>query len=114
MRILNIAGGLSGACALIMLAAAHHLVRAGDPDISFVYLAAAMQLSAGLAGLVLAGRTSQLNLIAGAMILGGATLFAGVVYLSMINDNHPFHMLAPIGGALVILGWIVLAFAKPN
>ena len=46
-------------------------------------------------------------------ILGGATLFAGEIYVHSFLNNASLEMLAPIGGALAIVGWIVLAFAKP-
>ncbi|MES1202014.1 MAG: DUF423 domain-containing protein [Pseudomonadota bacterium] len=112
MRILNLLAGLSGACALIALAASHHLVTDAD-GAQWVLLAGIVQLSAAGAGLAIANRTARLNLIAGAMILGGATLFAGEIYVHSFLNNASLEMLAPIGGALSIIGWIVLAFAKP-
>lgn len=113
MRLLNIFGALSGLISVVILAASHHMFH-DDPDVVFVYLAAALQLSSGLAALVLASRTGMLNGLAGALMLIGATLFTGEVMLSAYNDNHPFHMLAPIGGGICMLGWLVLAFARPN
>jgi uncharacterized membrane protein YgdD (TMEM256/DUF423 family) len=110
MRIINIVSALSGACALLMLGVSHHMLAA-DPDVAFVYMAAAAQLSAAIAGLAIANRTGKLNLIAGALLLGGATLFAGTIYLGAFHV-HALHALAPVGGAAVILGWITLAFAK--
>jgi uncharacterized membrane protein YgdD (TMEM256/DUF423 family) len=112
MRLLNIFAALSGALALAMLAVAHHALAA-DPDVSFVYLAAGAQLAAAAAGLALANRTGRLNLICGALIVGGAALFAGVIYLGAFRF-HAVHALAPIGGGAMILGWVGLAFAKPG
>lgn len=113
MRVLNAVAGLSGACGLIMLAASHHLL-AGSEGAPFVMMAAIAQLSAGAAGLAIATHAGRLNLIAGAMILGGASLFAVEIYLISFNVSEATHMLAPIGGGVMILGWIVLAFAKPD
>jgi uncharacterized membrane protein YgdD (TMEM256/DUF423 family) len=112
MRIMNICAALSGAAALIMLAVTHHM--RGDADYAFVLMAAVAQLGAAAAGLAIANRTGLVNAVAGALMLGGADLFAAEICLSTFNDSHPFHMLAPIGGAAMILGWIVLAFARPG
>lgn len=113
MRTLNAIAALSGACGLIMLAAAHHLL-AGSEGAPFVMMAAIAQLSAGAAGLAIANRAGRLNLLAGAMILGGASLFALEIYLISFQISEATHMLAPIGGGTMILGWIVLAFAEPD
>ncbi|MEJ0058768.1 MAG: DUF423 domain-containing protein [Terricaulis sp.] len=112
MRIINIVAALSGLSALLMLVASHHIF-AGDPEVSFIYMAAATQLSAATAGLAIANRTGRLNLIAGALLLGGATVFAGTIYLGAFHLPS-IHALAPIGGAAVLLGWLTLAFTKPG
>ncbi|HWA00065.1 MAG TPA: DUF423 domain-containing protein [Caulobacterales bacterium] len=113
MRILNIVAALSGASALIALAASHHMPNF-DAARPYVMMGGAVQLSAGLAGLAIANRSGRLNLIAGTLILGGAALFAGEIYLHSFADIAALDMAAPIGGMLSILGWIVLAFAKPS
>jgi uncharacterized membrane protein YgdD (TMEM256/DUF423 family) len=111
MRALNIASALSGALAIVMLAVANH-VFAHDAHISFLYIAAGTQLAAACAGLAISNRAGRLNAIAGAMIVGGAFVFSGAIYLEMHRIHIP--VLAPIGGAPMILGWLVLAFAKPR
>jgi len=85
-----------------------------DDARQWVLLAAIVQLSAALAGLVVAQRAGGLNLAAGAIILGGATLFAVEIYVHAFLNNAALEMLAPIGGALLIIGWVVLAIAPPN
>ncbi len=110
MRVLNICAALSGALALIALAARH---AKPDVDINLLMLAAIAQLSAAAAGLAIANRSGRLNAIAGAIILGGAFIFSGEIYFGAYTGNHGLIMLAPLGGTLMILGWIVLAFAKP-
>ena len=112
MGLLNVAAALSGALSLAMLAYAHHAM-AGEPGISSIYLAAGVQLAAAASGLAIANRTGRLNLIAGSLIVGGATVFAAVIYLGAF-DTHPLHMLAPLGGSAMIVGWITLAFTKPS
>lgn len=110
MRVLNICAASSGALALIALAARH---ARPDADIDVLMLAAIAQLSAAAAGLSIANRSGHLNAIAGAIILGGAFIFSGEIYFGAYTGNHSLIMLAPVGGTLMILGWIVLAFAKP-
>lgn len=116
MRPLNIAAALSGLVALgFLVAAAHPLRDALAPgDLERIELAAFMQLGAACAGLALANRSGLLNLIAGALILGGAALFAGALYAISLTGSHAFAMLAPVGGSALIIGWAVLAFAKPS
>jgi uncharacterized membrane protein YgdD (TMEM256/DUF423 family) len=111
MRLLNIAAAASGAFALVMLAVTHHLLR-GQPDFTFVLLAGISQLSAAAACLAIANRAGRLNAIAGALMLGGAFLFAGEIFLSAFHF-HGLWFMAPIGGTAMIAGWITLAFAKP-
>ena len=110
MRVLNFCAALSGAIALIALAARH---AKPDVDINVLMLAAIIQLSAAAAGLAIANRSGRLNAIAGAIILAGAFIFSGEIYFGVYTGNHDLIMLAPIGGTVMILGWIVLAFAKP-
>lgn len=116
MRSVNIAAALSGLLALGMLVAAAHPLRdALQPvDLERVKLAAFVQMGAACAGLALANRSGLLNATAAAMILGGAAFFAGVLYAISLTGSHAFAMLAPIGGATLILGWLVLVFAKPR
>ncbi len=112
MRVLNIASALSGALALVMLAFAHHAL-ADDPDGGIVLVGAIAQLAAAGAGLAIANRSGRLNLIAGALIVGGAALFAQAIYLGAFH-LYTLHILAPVGGAAMIAGWIMLAFTKPG
>lgn len=112
MRLVNMFSALTGASALIALAALRH--SAPDADYSAILTAGLMQLSAAAAGLAVAGRTGRLNLIAAATLLIGANIFGAVIYLNATYPAHPFHALAPVGGGLSILSWILLAFAPPT
>ena len=111
MRWLNICAALSGALALIALAARH---ARPDADVSTLMLAAIAQLSAAAAGLAIANRVGRLNAAAGGALLGGAFMFSGEIYFGAYTGNHSLIMLAPVGGTLMILGWIALAIAKPG
>jgi uncharacterized membrane protein YgdD (TMEM256/DUF423 family) len=114
MRLLNIFAALSGACALIMLVLAAHALQLDPADSERVRLAAYLQLFAATACLAIANRVGRLNLIAGAAILTGAALFAAALYTLAIAHSGALIMLAPAGGIAMILGWLFLAFAKPN
>lgn len=115
MRMMSIFAALSGLLAMLMLVAAAHPLRdALQPyDLERIKLAAFIQLGAACAGLALANRAGRLNAVAGALILGGAALFAGVLYAISLTQTQSFAMLAPVGGATLILGWAMLIFAKP-
>jgi uncharacterized membrane protein YgdD (TMEM256/DUF423 family) len=112
--MMNICAAMSGVIALCMLVAAAHPLRDAlqAADLDRVKLAAFVHMGAACAGLAIANRSGKLNAIAGAMILGGANLFAGVLYAISLTGSHAFAMLAPIGGATLILGWALLALAK--
>ena len=113
MRILNVAAALSGLIAMLMLVAAAHPLRdALQPaDLERIKLAAFVQLGAAAAGLAISNRTGRLNVVAGALILGGAAVFAGVLYAISLTQSQVFAMLAPIGGSALIAGWAVLVWA---
>lgn len=114
MRLLNVFAALSGLAALIMLVLAAHALHPAPDDLERIQLAAFLQLGAATAGVAIANRSGRLNLIAGVMILAGAALFAGTLYTIAITHSRAIVMLAPVGGITLILGWAVLAFAKPG
>lgn len=116
MRALNIFAALSGVLALGMLVAAAHPLRdALQPeDLERIKLAAFVQLGAACAGLAISNREGRLNLAAGGLILAGAAIFAGVLYAISLTQSRAFAMFAPVGGSALIIGWIVLAFARPR
>lgn len=114
MRLLNIFAALSGVLALAMLVLAAHALQPAPEDLDRIRLAAFLQLAAAAAALALANRSGALNLIAGTMILAGAAIFAGTLYTLAVTHSSALIMLAPVGGITLILGWVVLAFAKPG
>src|SRR5690606_36310939 len=114
MRLLNVFAALSGVTALVMLVLAAHALQRGPEDLERIQLGAFLQLGAAAAGLAIANRSGRLNLIAGAMILAGAALFAGTLYTLAVTHSRAIIMLAPVGVITLILGWITLVFAKPS
>ncbi|MGE0597764.1 MAG: DUF423 domain-containing protein [Hyphomonadaceae bacterium] len=112
MRLVHIAAALTGAACFVLLAYAQHGAPAASMEA--VTMAALAQISAAAGGLAIARASGRLAATAGAMILIGANIFAGVIYLNAFVGDHPLRMLAPLGGGLLILGWLVLAFARPR
>jgi uncharacterized membrane protein YgdD (TMEM256/DUF423 family) len=116
MRLLNVFAALSGLIALIALVYAAHALSAEAPEaahaIERIKLAAFIQIGAAAAGLAIANRTGRLNLIAGALILGGAAVFSGALYA--VSAFGAPALLAPVGGVTLLAGWVVLAFARPS
>ena len=112
MRIVNIIGALNGACALIMLAVAMHAMRGlSEHGMESIRMAAFVQLISGAALIAIANRAGRLNAVAGTMIGAGAAIFAGAIYGSYAAANPMLLFAAPLGGLLMIVGWILLAFA---
>lgn len=114
MRLLNVLAALSGALALIMLTIAAHVLPLEPADAERLRLGAYIQLFAAAACLAIANRAGRLNLIAGAMLLGGAALFAAALYTLAITHAGLAAKFAPFGGITMIAGWFLLAFAKPG
>jgi uncharacterized membrane protein YgdD (TMEM256/DUF423 family) len=113
---MNIAAAISGAIALVMLVITSHVLSATlDAEaLERIKLGAFIQLFAATAGLALANREGRLNAIAGAAILGGASLFALALYTLSLTGERSVVVLAPVGGVTLILGWVALIFAKPR
>ena len=114
MRLLNVFAALSGVLAPVMLVLAAHALQPAPEDLERIHTGAYLQLGAAAAGLAIANRTGRLNLIAGVMILLGAAVFSCALYTLAVTHSHALILLAPVGGIALILGWAVLAFAKPS
>jgi uncharacterized membrane protein YgdD (TMEM256/DUF423 family) len=56
-------------------------------------------------------RTTGLVNAAGFCFLGGILLFSGALYLYALSGAKALAMLAPIGGTLFIVGWVLLGCA---
>jgi len=113
LRLINVAAALSGLAALAMLVMASHALSAAE-DAARIQTGGYIQLAAAAAGLAIANRSGRLDLIAGALILGGAALFAGTLYAISLFHTDSFAMLAPVGGITLMSGWALLAFARPG
>ena len=67
-------------------------------------------VAVGLFGLALPGGGGWLLHLAGALFLVGVLLFCGAVYLPLFGGPS-LGMTAPVGGSMLIAGWLALAVA---
>ncbi|MFC3322666.1 DUF423 domain-containing protein [Mesorhizobium cantuariense] len=103
-RILVLAGGLCGAAGVALSAAAAHLGGAFvGTAASFLLMHAPVFLAAGLLG------TNRILRIGSLVLLVGLLLFCGDLLARDFIGSRLFPLSAPIGGTLLIAGWLVIA-----
>ena len=112
LRIAGILAGLMGAAGVALAAASAH-----QPDASRLASASSMLLfhaSAVISAALLTGHgiaQRPLGLTATFGFVAGAALFAGDLAMRQYAGHGLFTMVAPTGGTLLILSWLVLAAA---
>ena len=117
MRHWLIAAGITGLMGVGFGAfAAHGLSQLGDPRIvDWVKTGASYQLwhAAALVGLVALGErlSSRWITFAAHGFFWGALIFAGSLYLLAFLQQRWLGAITPIGGVLMMLGWLSLCFA---
>lgn len=102
--VLVLAGGLVGAAGVALSAAAAH--RGGaftGTAASFLLMHAPVFLGIGLIG------GNRCLRIASLMLLAGLLLFSGDLLARDFLGSRLFPMSAPIGGTLLIAGWLAIA-----
>lgn len=98
--------GLLGAAGVIAGALAAH---AADARIMSAASAMCLAHAPALLALALAGDRVRLS-TAAALLLGvGALVFAGDLYAHFLLGRQVLPLAAPVGGTMMILGWVVLA-----
>ncbi|CAN7458731.1 DUF423 domain-containing protein [Mesorhizobium caraganae] len=103
-RILVFAGGLCGAAGVALSAAAAHLGGAFvGTAASFLIMHAPVFLAVGLAG------ANRILRIGSLVLLIGLVLFCGDLLARDFVGSRLFPMSAPIGGSLLIAGWLAIA-----
>ncbi|RJT37299.1 DUF423 domain-containing protein [Mesorhizobium waimense] len=103
-RLLVLAGGLCGAAGVVLSAAEAHLGGAFvSTAASFFLMHAPVFLAVGLIG---AGRVLR---VASLILLVGLVLFCGDLLARDFLGSRLFPMSAPIGGTLLIAGWLAIA-----
>jgi uncharacterized membrane protein YgdD (TMEM256/DUF423 family) len=105
-RLLVAAGGLVGAAGVALSAAAAH--RGGaftGTAANFLLMHAPVFLVVGLAG------GNRCLRIASLVLLAGLLLFCGDLLARDFFGSRLFPMSAPIGGTLLIAGWLAIAIS---
>ncbi|MER8443103.1 DUF423 domain-containing protein [Mesorhizobium sp. M1066] len=103
-RILVLAGGLCGAAGVALSAAAAHLGGAFvGTAASFLIMHAPVFLAAGLLG------ANRILRIGSLILLVGLLLFCGDLLARDFIGSRLFPLSAPIGGTLLIAGWLAIA-----
>lgn len=105
MRSVTFLAAISGALAVIAGAMGAHYVH--GPGADWMKTGGQYQLIHAVAALV-AGRMGA-KVPAWLFVVGGA-VFAGTLYLMAFGLPHILGAVTPIGGVLMIIGWIWLAF----
>jgi uncharacterized membrane protein YgdD (TMEM256/DUF423 family) len=108
-------GSLNGLIAVGMAALAAHQVPSIGPDrLQMLRNAVQMQGWHALAlvgcGLWALRSDGLLTHLAGSAFLAGTILFCGAVY-ALSLAQAPVGFLAPLGGSLLMLGWLLLALS---
>lgn len=103
-RVLVLAGGLVGAAGVALSAAAAHRGGAfAGTAASFLLMHAPVFLAIGLIGGNRCLRTASLVLLVGLLVFSGDLLARDFL------GSRLFPMSAPIGGTLLIAGWLAIA-----
>jgi uncharacterized membrane protein YgdD (TMEM256/DUF423 family) len=115
-RILASSGVLLALATLLGAFGAHGLLGELSPDRLSVYLTADRYQffqSLGLLGVGLAARAVNAALLrrAGALLLIGIVLFCGSLYALAFGAPHALGILTPLGGLLLIAGWVAFVSA---
>lgn len=109
--------GVNGAMGVAMGAWAAHGLQASLPEaaIEWIRTGSSYQLwhAAALLGLAAAARLGRTRLfaLAGWGFALGAVVFAGALYLYALAGLSGIAMLAPVGGVLMIAGWLAVIAA---
>jgi uncharacterized membrane protein YgdD (TMEM256/DUF423 family) len=103
-RLLMLAAGLCGAAGVALSAGAAHLGGAFiGTAANFLLMHAPAFLAVGLLG------GNRMLQIGGLILLVGVVLFSGDLIARDFLGSRLFPMAAPIGGTLLIIGWLAVA-----
>ena len=116
-RILLTCGALYGALAVALGAFGAHALKARlAPELLAHWGTATQYLALHALALLATGMLMERQpprrplALAGQAFLLGTTLFSGSLFLRVLLDMPSWGMVTPLGGALLILGWLLLAF----
>src|SRR4051794_880434 len=107
-------GTVFGGLAVMLGAFGAHALKDIEPrQLANWETAARYQIYHGLAlmvvGLLVAGRDSRLIHVGGACMVAGTIIFSGCLYLLVLTGQRWLGAVVPIGGTLMIVGWVCVA-----
>jgi uncharacterized membrane protein YgdD (TMEM256/DUF423 family) len=103
--------GLAGAAGVGLAAAVAHNVD--SPALGTAATMLTLHAAAAVGIFAVALRSARPKLWQGAalLMLLAASLFSGEIAFHTFTDNASFQMLAPVGGSLMIVSWLLVAIA---
>lgn len=108
-RVIGVAAGLAGAAGVAASAAGAHAYAGMNVDTAGTML---LVHAAALMGLSVPSRASTRGRqIAALILMVGVCLFSGDLILRAVEGHPLFPMAAPLGGLLMIAGWLIVAVA---
>ena len=114
-RMIMLAGAIAGFSGVILAAAGSHMLPGLDNTESFRSWQSANDMhllhSVLLIALASVYRQSgtRMLLLASVVITAGIIVFSGSIYLSLAASMAGATRFAPLGGSLLILGWLLIA-----
>ena len=112
-RAILIAAALLGSSAVMLGAFGAHALRPtlGPQQLGWWQTATQYQLAHAIALLVIAVLPLRRATLAGWCMALGTIIFSGTLYLMALGLPHWLGAITPIGGVLLIAGWLVLGWS---
>ncbi|MCB1666819.1 MAG: DUF423 domain-containing protein [Porticoccaceae bacterium] len=118
MKLLAIFTGISGFLGVALGAFGAHALRGHvEPQLLSVWQTAVQyqmfHVLALLAVLIMMARQPRANklYLVGSLFSAGIIVFSGSLYVLVLTGIKQLGMITPIGGVLLLLGWLVFVFA---
>lgn len=112
-RAILVAAALLGASAVMLGAFGAHALRSslGPQQLGWWQTATQYQLAHAIALLIIATLPLRRAPLAAACMALGTIIFSGTLYLMALGLPHWLGAITPIGGILLIAGWLVLGWS---
>ncbi len=110
-RIMLVTGALLAALGVALGAFGAHALRGLDPQrLGWWQTGVQYQLWHAIALVALAALPAERTKLPAILLAAGAVLFAGTLYLMALADLRWLGAVTPLGGLLMIAGWLLLAW----
>ncbi|MBL9096784.1 MAG: DUF423 domain-containing protein [Alphaproteobacteria bacterium] len=114
MRWAWIVGGLHGLVGSAILFLSFHPLRdmLDAPALELARAGSALQAIQGLTLMLLAGASQ--SQWAAILIAAGTTAWTAMLYTIIFTGQHPLDEVVPIGGMIMLIGWLALIVLAPK